>query len=289
MTLLARRPGDTPPAAAARRRLAAVGTGSAAAAFALTWIAAPALWPAPGSPAGGRPAPADSGPAVPGSASPAAGGAASPPAGALLANTEVVAPGCEANDLWRLPLTPEAVRRLDAPGSDPDAWARERRGAIAGRSLTEAVVQSTADRQIDLRRLSVKTVARSTARTGTVVSVLVDPQCGGGPREVVHVTVDIDRDPPVVKGKRADDTPVNLNALQLSVDPRRSVTFEITTLSTTCDCTWTAELSYVDQGRSETVAIDDRGTPFRIVPGDTAHLRYSRLQGNRWLDAEPRN
>ncbi|MCU7827386.1 hypothetical protein KSNIM_38315, partial [Kitasatospora sp. DSM 101779] len=237
--------------------------------------------------------PAASSPGGPAAAAPSAsavvGGAAPPAGGALISNTEVISPGCDGNDVWRLPLVPDAVRRLEAPGSDPAAWALERQGAIAGRSLTEAVVQSSAERQIDLRRFSVRTVSRSTAVTGSMVSVLVDPECGTGPREVVHVTVDLDRDPPSVKGKRADDTPVNLNALQLSVDPRQSVTFEITALSKTCDCTWTAELSYVDQGQTRTLAVDDRGKPFRIAPGGTSYLRYSRLQGNRWLDAELRD
>ncbi|MCU7821553.1 hypothetical protein, partial [Kitasatospora sp. DSM 101779] len=62
MTDLVRPSGGATMTAGARRRLAAVGTGSAAAAFALTWIAAPALWPATGAGAGGRPSPAASSP-----------------------------------------------------------------------------------------------------------------------------------------------------------------------------------------------------------------------------------
>ncbi|GAA1069838.1 hypothetical protein [Kitasatospora arboriphila] len=138
------------------------------------------------------------------------------------------------------------------------------------------------------RRIGQYEVLRPLGAGGTA-SVLVDPQCGGGPREVVYVTVDLDRDPPSVKGKRADDTPVNLNALKLSVDPHQSVTFEITALGKTCDCTWTAELGYVDQGQTHTLTVDDRGKPFRIAQGGTSYLRYSRLQGNRWIDAELRN
>ncbi|MFD0530956.1 hypothetical protein ACFQ1I_36915 [Kitasatospora arboriphila] len=138
------------------------------------------------------------------------------------------------------------------------------------------------------RRIGQYEVLRPLGAGGTA-SVLVDPQCGGGPREVVYVTVDLDRDPPSVKGKRADDTPVNLNALKLSVDPHQSVTFEITALGKTCDCTWTAELGYVDQGQTHTLTVDDRGKPFRIAQGGTSYLRYSWLQGNRWIDAELRN
>ncbi|MEV6210938.1 hypothetical protein [Kitasatospora sp. NPDC051914] len=278
--------------AAARRRLFAVGAGSAAAAFALTWITVPSLWPASKTAAGGRPAAAASSPgALPStstSASAAAvgGAAAAPPDGPLLANTEVIKPSCDGNGMWRLPLAPAEVRRLDAPGNPADSWALGHQGAIAGQSTTEAVVQSTAGRQIDLRRFAINAVSRKTAVTGTMVSVLIDPQCGGGPREIVYVTVDFDQDPPAVKGKRADDTPVNLNSLKLSVDPNQSVTFEITALSKKCDCTWAAELSYVDQGKTRTLTIDDQGKPFRIAQGGTKYLRYSRIEGNRWLDAE---
>ena len=84
------------------------------------------------------------------------------------------------------------------------------------------------------------------------------------------VEVDLDRKPPRVgrthfpetPSDRKDLTPVRFPYKVSDVDPEQFVIYASTK---TCDCTWTAELHWVDRGRPGITPIDDDGKPFRTI------------------------
>jgi hypothetical protein len=184
-------------------------------------------------------------------------------------------------------MSPDAVRRLEPPegaGRDAKTWVAAHGGVLAGSSVTNVVVQTAADREIVLRAFTIRVTARSTAVPGAAVFVLVDPQCGGGPRDIVYVDANLDQDPVRVNARDMNGTHVDLNALPYAVTPGHSVTFSVSAASTNCDCTWLAELRYVDRGEERILRIDDHGKPFRLSQRDGNPQCYSRLHGNTWTN-----
>ena len=87
-------------------------------------------------------------------------------------------------------------------------------------------------------------------------------------------------------GNELDTNPVTFPFTVSDSDP------EIFTLTVgpgpTCDCEWTANLAYTQDGKSYTALIDDHGKPFHAVPTDhlpTYSLVNGYLDGPRYRQA----
>jgi hypothetical protein len=144
-------------------------------------------------------------------------------------------------------------------------WAEALGGADAGSTWITVTVQGRSPRSVVLTDLRILIVERRPPPRGTTVT----GPCGGG-LNVRLVEVDLDRTPPrVVRSLLPDEpldrrhlTPVRFPYVVSDADPEQ---FLIEASTKGCDCTWTAELHWVDQGRPGFTPIDDDGKPFRTI------------------------
>jgi hypothetical protein len=145
-------------------------------------------------------------------------------------------------------------------------WAEALGGADAGSSMIVVTVQGRSARSVVLQGLRVRVVARRPPPGGATVAAAC-----GGPLSVRLVSVDLDRSPPAVVGTAMPDgdpaaakelTPVRFPYVVSETDPEQ---FAIEASTKRCDCSWTAELLWVDRGRPGVTRIDDGGEPFRTI------------------------
>jgi hypothetical protein len=144
-------------------------------------------------------------------------------------------------------------------------WAEALGGCDAGETLITVTVQGRSPRSVVLKELRIHIIERRSPPHGATVS----GPCGG-PLNVRLVEVDLDHKPPRVVRTLLPDapedlkdrTPVEFPYVVSDVDPEQFVIYASTK---TCDCIWTAELHWVDRGRSGFTPIDDDGKPFRTI------------------------
>jgi hypothetical protein len=164
-------------------------------------------------------------------------------------------------------------------------WAEALGGADAGKSWVSVTVQGRSPRSVVLQGLRVRIVEQRPPPRGTTVTAAC-----GGPVDVRLVTVDLDTSPPRIVRSDLPDvrpadpedlTPVRFPYTVSDVDPEQ---FAIVAVTERCDCTWTAELLWLDQGRRGVTRIDDGGKPFRTIATRDAP-RYRSARGERLVPA----
>ncbi len=146
-------------------------------------------------------------------------------------------------------------------------WA-EANGAIdANQTTVQVVIEGRRTASVVLLGLSVDVVERRAPPAGTFVA----PEGAGG-IGVRYFEVNLDETSPTVESgtlnePKPEERPIDFPYKVSRTEPE---VFIIYASTTTCDCRWTAELSWVSGGKRGTTRIDDDSRPFRTASADAA-------------------
>jgi hypothetical protein len=156
---------------------------------------------------------------------------------------------------------------------DAATWASAQ-GALHGRETNVQIsVQGKNSTAVVLEALRVRVVHRAAPVQGHAYSM--DQGCGGAltPR---YFSVDLDADRPIAHSQSGFDGENTIPAVRMPyrVSAEDPEVLLVTAQTQTCDCGWYLELDWSSQGRTGTVRIDDRGSPFR-TSGIKGLPRYS--------------
>ncbi|WP_306332820.1 helix-turn-helix domain-containing protein [Streptomyces sp. KL118A] len=154
--------------------------------------------------------------------------------------------------------------QVPPPPAPQDAapWAATQGAVHGGETLVELSVQGRSETAVVLEALRVRVVGRAAPVKGNAYAM--GPGCGGAvtPR---YFSVDLDKDRPIARSVRGNDTGTPIPAVRMPyrVSAKDPEVLLITAGTSTCDCRWYLELDWSSQGRTGTVRIDDDGRPFR--------------------------
>jgi hypothetical protein len=178
---------------------------------------------------------------------------------------------------WFVPRVPDDIEFSDPADASavewPDYPAAEG-GFPAAPSDVFATVQGRDEASVTLTGIEVVVHERRRPPEGT----LLDDPCGD-PGAFRWLAVDLDANPPVVTAEFDESVADPDHPLADEIPPSRlqpirfpyeisasdAETFLIRSETDTCDCDWSAMLSWQSQGRTGTIEIDDTGRPFRTV------------------------
>lgn len=173
-------------------------------------------------------------------------------------------------------------RPLD-PEQDPEPtyeWAYDNGGADIDQTRLELSVVGRRTEAVILTDFRVR-VERRPPLAGHLVTWKSTPSGDALPGRWIHV--DLDRTPPritlsVQPGGKQWSFPLRVS----SAEPEY---FYIYAFTTTCGCSWTAELHYVADGKKGVYRIDNNGKPFRTTTTANVVGRYLTSDGRRFAKA----
>ncbi|MEU6822642.1 helix-turn-helix transcriptional regulator [Streptomyces atriruber] len=180
---------------------------------------------------------------------------------AWTANSQAWKLGCGHDYVIAKP--PGQVPPPPAP-QDAAPWAATQSAVHGGETLVELSVQGRSETAVVLEALRVRVVGRAAPVKGNAYAM--GPGCGGAvtPR---YFDVDLDKDRPIARAVRGNDTGTPIPAVRMPyrVSAKDPEVLLITAGTSSCDCRWYLELDWSSQGRRGTVRIDDDGRPFRTT------------------------
>ncbi|WP_413802214.1 helix-turn-helix domain-containing protein [Streptomyces iranensis] len=150
------------------------------------------------------------------------------------------------------------------PPTEQDAptWAAAHDAVHGGTTNVEVTVQGRASSAVVLQALHVRVVGRRTPLAWS--SFAMDNGCGGSltPRAF---SVNLDAARPLARPTDGNDAGKPIPAVQFPyrVSASDPEVLLVNARTAGCDCSWYLELDWSSGGRSGTVRIDDRGSPFR--------------------------
>jgi len=159
------------------------------------------------------------------------------------------------------------------PGQDVDSaqrykWANRLGGVDAGRTSVDIIIQGRSSKVILIKGIRVIVRERRAPLSGTHITY-------GPIGEHIPVRsayVDLDR-PSKVELFDEDDTPLSF---PLAVSEDKVEVVRLSVFANSCDCTWTAEVLYLDGGKERTYPIKRQGgQPFRTTAPSRAKSYYS--------------
>ncbi|MCL1586914.1 MAG: hypothetical protein M3092_00725 [Actinomycetia bacterium] len=159
--------------------------------------------------------------------------------------------------------------QVGAPPSDDcrtwHNWAMNIGGADSGGSLTGPMFQlsmtTTTDHTILIDGFTVEVTRRDPPVHGLAVFCPV----GGAALLPRLIQLDLDVDPPVVTYLAPTSDHYEARDFSFSIAPGEIEIFEVSAVTTDCDCDWTGTVHYVDiaSGERGTIEITNDGEPFR--------------------------
>ncbi|MFD7956588.1 helix-turn-helix domain-containing protein [Streptomyces ardesiacus] len=175
---------------------------------------------------------------------------------------------------------PDQVPPPPAP-QDAAPWAATQNAVHGGETLVRLSVQGRSDTAVVLEALRVRVAGRTAPAGGNAYAM--DQGCGGSltPRSF---TVDLDKDRPIARAVAGNDsgTPIPAPHMPYRVSAKDPEVLLVTASTNSCDCRWYLELDWSSQGRTGTVRVDDRGSPFRTSAiKDLPRYTYD-TQGREW-------
>ncbi|WP_413759458.1 helix-turn-helix domain-containing protein [Streptomyces sp. MMBL 11-3] len=210
------------------------------------------------------------------------GGSAAPPL-TWTANSQAWNLGCGHDYVIR--KDPSEVPPPPAP-QDAGTWAATQ-GAVHGRDTNvEISVQGRSSTAVVLTALRVRVTGRTAPVPGTVYAM--DHGCGGSitPRSFA---VDLDKDRPIARSVPGNDagTPIPAVRMPYRVSATDPEVLLVTARTQTCGCSWYLELDWSSEGRTGTVRVDDRGSPFRTsaIGGLPRYWYGTEGAERRWVPA----
>ncbi|MBB4781385.1 helix-turn-helix domain-containing protein [Streptomyces rapamycinicus] len=154
--------------------------------------------------------------------------------------------------------------RVAPPPTEQDAptWAAAHDAVHGGTTNVEVTVQGRASSAVVLQALHVRVVGRRTPLAWS--SFAMDNGCGGSltPRAF---SVNLDAARPLARPTDGNDAgePIPAVHFPYRVSASDPEVLLVNARTAGCDCSWYLELDWSSGGRSGTVRIDDRGSPFR--------------------------
>jgi hypothetical protein len=164
----------------------------------------------------------------------------------------------------------------DNPG-DAFRWAYANGGIDASTTLVEITVQGRTEAAIVLTDFRVRVIERRDPLPGYLVRV---GEAGGGPLLARLIRFDLDESVP--RGETRDQR-------ENAQEPRWSFPLQVSSTdpeyiylvvaAETCDCSWVAEIDYVQQGEPGTSVVDNGGVPFRTSGASAVQASFTTVDG----------
>jgi hypothetical protein len=170
-------------------------------------------------------------------------------------------------------VIPRSLAQLTPPpGQEVESgqryrWAYALGGVDANTTSVDILIQGSSAKAVVIKGLRVHVKERHPPLAGTHITY-------GPIGEFVPVrTAFVDlNNPGRVELTDEDDTPLSF---PLAVSEAKVEALRLTVLASNCDCTWSAELVYLDEGQEQTTAILRDGQPFRTTASTRAVSYYS--------------
>ncbi|MGH3344612.1 MAG: hypothetical protein ACRDPK_17440 [Carbonactinosporaceae bacterium] len=180
---------------------------------------------------------------------------------------------------WVIPRPPASI--VSPPTDENSAeyldWVAHRGGVDAGTTTVDLILRGNSAKAVVLRDMRVVVTKRRPPVEGTHLATAC-----GGPATRRLFDVNLDRQPPSVLAK-AETSPGD--------EPQQPVEFPyqvaqgdpevITIVAKTrdCDCSWVAELDWVDGEEQHTTVIDNDGRPFRTTSTNSSEVYVDERTG----------
>ncbi|MGH3343997.1 MAG: hypothetical protein ACRDPK_14240 [Carbonactinosporaceae bacterium] len=172
---------------------------------------------------------------------------------------------------WVIPRPPGSLGTPPAPES-PEYfdWADRRGGVDAGTTAADLILRGNSAKAVVLRDMRIVVTKRRPPVDGTHLF-----NACGGPVTRRLFDVDLDRQPPSIVAKaeaspgEKPQRPVEFPYQVAQGDPE---VITIVTRTRDCDCSWVAELDWVDGEEQHTSVIDNDGRPFRTTSTSSSQV-----------------
>lgn len=169
-------------------------------------------------------------------------------------------------------VTPRPIAAIGPPpsGDRPEgrySWAHKL-GGVDTWTYLRVTVTGKSPASVVLQDLRIKVTSRRPPLNGYHLSY--NSVRLGKMEPTREIEVDLDSSPPrwrFAEDSRGARFPFSVSNSEIEV-------FDISTETTKCDCSWTAELSYVADGEQGVTTIDDNGKPFRTTAPSKAESVY---------------
>jgi len=173
-------------------------------------------------------------------------------------------------------VPPYADHDLD----DAIRWARASGGVDAASTVLTITLQGRTEDAIVLTDLRIRVKQRRKPLPGYLVRVWGP---GGGPVDARVMEFDLDEARPRIQMPDRRENPERPTwSFPLKVSSTDPEYFFVKVATSTCDCSWVAEIDYVLQGKAGTYVVDNNGEPFRTSGTSAVKASYTTDDGRRF-------